>query len=153
MRGTLPHDRIRAALAASGPIAYAADDPADSSENGSILAETGRRMYSRGKCARGNRELPGAPRVACCKLIYGVLGPLPDHSPDDLAAREDGQGRDEHDPVFLRRRRILIDVELDHVHLAGVLLGDHLGHRADLAARARTPGPHGAAGPGAARAP
>src|ERR1700730_1073121 len=59
----------------------------------------------------------------------------PDHLLDDLATGEDVQGRDEHDPVLLRRLRVLFDVELDHVDLVGVLLGDLLKHRGDLAAR------------------
>src|SRR6266536_1754923 len=60
---------------------------------------------------------------------------------DDLAAGEHVQRGDQHDPVLLRGLRVLLDVQLDHVNLVTVLLGDRLEHRGDLTAWAAPFGP------------
>src|SRR5262249_26668777 len=50
---------------------------------------------------------------------------------DDLAVLENAHGRDGHDLVPLRDRRVLVDVQLDYVDLVGVLAGDLLENRGD----------------------
>src|SRR6266851_7527506 len=66
----------------------------------------------------------------------GRLRFSPDDLLDDLAAREQVDGRDRHDSVLDHRLRILVGVDLDDVHAARVLGRDRVEHRADLSAGA-----------------
>src|ERR1700746_796715 len=84
--------------------------------------------------------VPGSDEVGKF-LEQGGLGLGPNHLLDDLAAGEHVQRRDQHDPVLLRGLRVLLDVQLDHVDLVGVLLGDLLEDRGNHAARAAPLGP------------
>src|SRR5688500_8635063 len=56
-------------------------------------------------------------------LLEGFGGTEPDGGLGSLARREEGDGRDAHDPVLHRRLRIGVDVELADLDAAGVLLG------------------------------
>ena len=61
----------------------------------------------------------------------GRLRPGADDLLHDLASLEHAQRGDVHDPVPLGGDRILVDVQLDHVDLVGVLAGDLLENRRD----------------------
>src|SRR5262249_31892337 len=91
-----------------------------------------RNRSSRGPRPRGGRREP---------LLELLLGCGADLARCELAVLEQHQRRDRHDAVFLRRRRALVDVELDDLDLAVERAGDLLERGRDHAAGAAPLGP------------
>src|SRR5216683_1587588 len=74
-------------------------------------------------------------------LLQLLLGRGADLARGELALLEQHQGRDRHDAVFLRGRRVLVDVELDDLDLAVERACDLLERRRDHLARPAPFGP------------
>ena len=92
----------------------------------------------RERCRDASRSHTDAVVIHCSS--FG-LGRGADLARGELAVLEQHQRRDRHDAVLRRRRRVLVDVELDDLDLAAERAGDLLERRRDHAAGAAPFGP------------